>query len=382
MTIQKNFKLSMAAIAASLLVAACGGGGGGSTSAGTAAPASSPDAGSSPAGTPSGASTPTGTTPSTGVAPATTVPAATYDGSSFQAAAFALVNNYRASMGVGTLKQDPVLDTAAQAHALYLFSNLKARTIPTLDHNEIAGNLNYYADTPLARAQKAGAPTTEYIGESIAANVSQLTTAAAAADCIGQNLASVYHLAGLTFTQETVGIGYMPGDSTWAQYTCSLEYGTLTGVSGAPLANANSYSGGQQIATNAVVHSPFTNEAGVRTAMVPEAPNPASDLTAPGRPIMVRVNAENRDTLSVSQFTLTDAAGTQVAARILVPASAQASSTATTVADPNNALPNGTAILLPLSPLRANTTYTVTFNGARDGVALPATTWSFTTAAQ
>ena len=31
MTIQKNFKLSMAAIAASLLVAACGGGGGGSS---------------------------------------------------------------------------------------------------------------------------------------------------------------------------------------------------------------------------------------------------------------------------------------------------------------------------------------------------------------
>ena len=70
-----------------------------------------------------------------------------------------------------------------------------------------------------------------------------------------------------------------------------------------------------------------------------------------------------------------------MAARILVPSSAQASSTASTVADPNNLLPNGTAVLLPLAPLNANTTYTVTFNGARDGVALPATSWTFTTGA-
>ncbi len=121
-----------------------------------------------------------------------------------------------------------------------------------------------------------------------------------------------------------------------------------------------------------VVHSPISNETGVRTAMAPEAPNPASDVSAPGRPIMVRVNAEKGNTLSVAKFTLTDSSGANVAARILVPSSAQATSTAST-ADPNNLLPNGTAVLLPLAPLNANTTYTVTFNGARDGAALPAT---------
>ena len=366
MTITSNFKFPMAAMAASLLVAACGGGGGDSA----AAP-------STPA---SGTSTPNSNAPSTDVAPSTTLPTATYASSTFQASAFTGLNNYRAAMGVGTLKQDPILDASAQAHALYLSSNLRAHTISAFDHNEIAANANYYADTPLARAQKAGTPTTEYIGEVIAGNASQVTAAAEGADCIGRLLASVYHLVNLTYGEETVGMGYMPGDSTLQLYACVADFGTSTGVSGSPGPNSNPTWGGQQLATNMVVHSPISNETGVRTAMAPEAPNPASDVSAPGRPIMVRVNAEKGNTLSVAKFTLTDSSGANVAARILVPSSAQATSTAST-ADPNNLLPNGTAVLLPLAPLNANTTYTVTFNGARDGAALPATSWTFTTGA-
>jgi Cysteine-rich secretory protein family len=366
MTITSNFKFSMAAIAASLLIAACGGGGGGDNSA--AAPAS-------------GASVPAANQPTTGVAPRASVATPTYAADSVQLAAFNQLNVYRNAMGVGMLSQDPVLDTAAQAHALYLFSNLKAGTITAISHNEIPGNVNYYADTPLSRGQKAGAPATEYINEVVAANVSQVTSAATGADCMAQLLDTVYHLVNLTYGQETVGIGYMPGDSTWPLYTCVADFGTLTGVSGSPGPNNYSYSGGQQIASNVVVHSPLSNETGVRTAMSLESPNPAPDLSAPGRPIMVRVNAERGNTLSVAQFTLTDNSGVTVAARILVPSSAQASSTASTVADTNNMLPNGSAFLLPLTALKANTTYTVTFNGARDGIALPATSWTFTTGA-
>jgi hypothetical protein len=364
MMLHKNSKLSMAAIAASLLVAACGGGGGSSSS--SAPPAT-------------GASSPADT--ASGVAPQTSANTPSYVANSFQLAAFSQINAYRNAMGVGILNQDPVLDTAAHAHSLYLFSNLAKGMLTGLTHDEVASNANYYGDTPLLRAQKAGAPTTEWIGENIAAGAPGETQAADAADCIGQALASVYHLVDLTYTQQTVGIGYTPGTSAYPIYTCTTDFGTTAGVNGAPGSNTLSSVGGQQISATAVVHSPYSNEAGVALAMRAEATNPAPDLSAPGRPILVRVKAaQGIDTLTVSQYTLTDNAGAAVATRVLVPSAAVAGSTVTTVADPNNLLQSGTAVLLPLTALKAGTTYTVLFAGARNGTPV-STSWNFTTGA-
>jgi hypothetical protein len=361
MTTRKNFKLSMAAIAASLLVAACGGGGGGDNSTGTT-PAQSSN------------------TPSSGIAPQTSVPAPTYAAGSFQASAFAQINAYRSAMGVGMFAQETNLYTSAQAHASYLFVNLKSKALTALSHDENSSLPGYYADTALSRAQKAGSPATEWIGEVAAAGLAQSTSDAAASDCVGQFLASVYHLNALTFSQEKIGLGFMPGDSTYPIYTCVFDLGTITGVQGAAPAPGDSYPGGQQIATDAIVHSPYSNEQNVATAMRAESPNPAADVASPGRPILVRVNSEGANTLTVSQFTMTDSGGNAVSSRILVPSSAQAGSSAQTTADPNNLLSKGSAVLLPLSPLKASTTYTVTFTGARDGKSMAAT-WSFTTKA-
>ncbi|AME28722.1 CAP domain-containing protein [Burkholderia sp. PAMC 26561] len=362
MKASKNIKLMAAVAAASLLLSACGGGGGGNSSAAPATGASAP------------------AVPASGVAPQTSIPATTYAADSFQATAFATLNNYRAAMGVGTLKQDPVLDTSAQAHALYLFSNLKTGALTSLSHDEVATNQNYYGDSPLSRAQKAGAPATEWIAENVAAGVKQSADVEAAQDCIGQALASVYHLVALTSNQESVGLGFNPGDTTYPIYTCASDFGTSTGVPGNPLPNAFTSSGGQILQLGLVYHSPYANEGNVALAMRPESPNPATDLAAPGRPILVQVNSQSGNTLTVSQFTIADSSGAVVPTRILVQAKAQPGSTATTVVDPNNLLPSGTAILLPLAALKASTTYTVTFNGARDGSAV-SSTWNFTTAA-
>jgi uncharacterized protein YkwD len=315
-----------------------------------------------------------------GIPPKTSVPASTYDAAGAQAAAFKLLNDYRGAMGVGLVAQDTKLDDAATKHATYLFTGLAGGTLTALTHDEVAGNPNYYADTPLARAQKSGVATTEYVSEEIAVT-GQTTAATAAQDCVNQWLASVYHLSGLTFNEETVGVGFYQGAGAGQGFACTLDFGTSTGVSGAPGANENSYSGGQQIPVGTVVSSPYANETGVLTAMRAEAPNPATDLATPGRPILVRVNAQNREVLTVTQFTLTDNNGATVPARILVPASAVAGSTATTTADPNNLLPNGSAILLPLAPLHPNATYTYTFSGARAGSAIPLVSKSFTTGA-
>jgi len=96
---------------------------------------------------------------------------------------------------------------------------------------------------------------------------------------------------------------------------------------------------------------------------------------------MVRVNAAAGNTLTVSNFQLVDKTGAVVSTRILVPQSAVSGSTASVTADPNNGLSPGVAFLLPLAQLKANTKYTVTFSGARDGSPM-STSWSFTTGAQ
>ncbi|MFT4506064.1 CAP domain-containing protein [Caballeronia sp. 15711] len=364
---QTMSKMTALAMAATLALAACGGGAG--------------DSSSTPAAPASGASGPSApVTPTSGIALQTTVPAPTYAADSFQNAAFAIINNYRSAMGVGMLKQDTVLDTSAQAHALYQFSNIKDGTLLGVDHTEIAGNANYYGDTPLSRAQKAGAATSEWIAENVAQGGLKTTGAAAAADCIRQLMNTVYHLAAMTGNQESIGIGYSAGDVSAPFYTCVTDFGTSMGVVGSPATNSIPYAGGQIIPPGTVVHSPYANESSVAIAMNIEAPNPAPDLAAPGRPILVSVNAQNGDALTVRAFTLVDSSGASVPARILVPASAQAGSTATTVADPNSDLRNGNAVLLPLQPLKANTTYTVAFAGARDGMAVTST-WDFTTAA-
>jgi hypothetical protein len=367
MNFKQTYRLSAAAIATSLILAACGGGGG---SGEAVAPAG--------ASAPSGASSPS--VPSSSVAPQTSVPTPSYAVGSFQLTAFTLLNNYREAMGVGELAQDPILDDSSAKHSLYLFSNLSAKVLTDLSHDEIAGNANFYAESPLLRAQKSGAPTTEYIGENVADGIGS-TQASDAADCIGQALASVYHLVGLTSNQQTIGLGYIPGSGTFPIYVCTSDFGETAGVTGAPGPNEVSLQGGQQLPIGAVAHSPLASETGVALAMRPELENPAPDLPAPGRPILVRVNAALvGDILTVSQYTLTDSTGALVPARILLPASATSGSTATTVADPNNMLFPGTAILLPLTALKASTTYTVTFNGARDGSPVTAS-WSFATAA-
>ena len=118
--------------------------------------ASAPPAASSPS-TSSGSSAPLATT--------ATDP---FAANSAQAAIFAALNSYRGQVGVGELADDPILDTAATAHATYLQENLANGNLGgQLSHDEVSTFADFYADTPLVRAQKAGAPVTEFIGEDL-----------------------------------------------------------------------------------------------------------------------------------------------------------------------------------------------------------------------
>jgi len=359
-------KMILVVVVTALVLSGCGGGGGSSTAAPTTT-ASAPSAASSPST--SGSSAP--------LATSTTDP---FAANSAQATIFNSVNSYRSQVGVGELADDPVLDTAATAHATYLQANLANGNLgDQLTHDEVSTFADFFADTPLDRAQKAGAPATEFIGEDVAASA-QTPPLAAGTDCVSSLLDSVYHLTGLTDTEQTLGIGFTPVTGSISA-TCVLDFGSTTGVSGTPQANAIPVFGGQQMATSTIAHVPVANETGVALAMVAESPNPVPSITSPGRPLMVRVNAASAgDELTVSSFTLKDASGNVVAGEILIPGSAATGSTSAAVVDSNDLLPPGVVFFVPSQPLAPSTVYSAVFAGARDGTPL-SSTWTFTTAA-
>jgi uncharacterized protein YkwD len=356
-------------LVATFLLSACGGSGS-AESGGSAAPASA-------------VSAPSTTTASSAI-PASSVATPTYAASSAQATGFRQLNAYRLQMGVGELAQDPVLDTSAQAHAKYLNANFATGAITALTHDEVSTLGDYYDDAPLGRAQKAGAPATEWIGEAIG-DSQQTTAAAAAGDCVGQLLATVYHAEAMTDSQQTVGIGFTPLSAQVNFNICNFDFGSTTGVYGTPQANAIPVFGGQQMATTAIATMPLANETGVHLAMTPESPSPAPSITAPGRPLMVRVNAASAgDVLTVSSFTLTDASGNVIPGEIMIPSGAASGSVNTATVDPNGVLGQGIVFFIPSQPLTANTVYTASFSGSRDGTPINSgkpLVWSFTTGA-
>ncbi|UMY33529.1 CAP domain-containing protein [Burkholderia contaminans] len=375
----KKFSLTLISMLVAGALAACGGGGG--------------DGGGSTGGNPStgnGGNT-GGTNPpanSSALPPQTSVPAATYPDQSATATLYAAINSYRQALGVGLLRQDVSLDAAASAHAKYEQTNLLSGALQALGHDEASTLPGYTGAWPLLRAQAAGAPKSQFVSEVVAANFGASGDAANALGCWSQLVNTVYHLVSVTANTESVGVGVAtPLQASNPAYFCVMDLGTSTGLTRSPNPtsavdlNASPSEGGQQVDANLVVTSPFDGESNVATRMTAESPNPASDLSQPGRPIMVRVNSAQSNKLTTSSFQLTDASGAVVATRLLLPASAVSGSVSGAVADPNNLLPAGTAFLIPTAPLQPNTRYTVTFAGARDGSAR-SKTWSFTTGAQ
>ena len=219
----------------------------------------------------------------------------------------------------------------------------------------------FYAAYPRDRATKAGVPAATWVGEMVSGTGS-------AAACLSGMTNSVYHLQALTSNAETIGLGY--------NTCCVFDMGTITGQTGTPTLNAIPVGGGQQMAANAIAYSPVDNET-VDKAMGGESPQPAPDIANPGHPLMVRVRADvATDVLSVSSFTLVDSLGASVPGRILIAPNAQSASTSTAATD--SGLNPGVAFFLPLSPLGSQKTYTATFSGARNGVAITKS-WSFKT---
>ncbi|MBP0623437.1 CAP domain-containing protein [Cupriavidus consociatus] len=334
-----KFALSVLATAMTLALTACGGGGG-------------DDGGSkNPTTPPTTPTTPTTPQEPTSVPPATSAPAATYPGGDLRLAAFNALNDYRIKMGVGALKQDAALDVAADNHLGYLKAN------SAVGHEEAAGKPGFTGANPYDQSVAAGASKDQWISQAADGSIG----------CLADFRNSVYHLQGITGNQETIGLAIRDG-------YCVMNFGVKTG------ANGSGYGlpqwGGQQMATNALAYSPVDGEnvPGTFTATA-ESPSPAPDLPSAGHPVMFRVPAPTAgDVLTVSSFTLTGPGGSSIPARILVATGARSGSTTSAISDPY--VYSGVAFLLPTQPLTAGT-YTATFAGARNGVAINKS-WSFT----
>jgi len=342
----KNIAKLVTAMAVTGFLAACGGGGDGGGSGST------PTAPTTP-------TTPTAPVEPTSVPPVASVPAASYTDA--RAQLFTQLNDFRAAVGVGMLRQDTKLDVAAQAHADYMKANL------VVTHNEVSTNAGYYEATPRSRATKAGVDAAQWIGE--VANGTGMLQASWVPLCMRMTN-SVYHLQAMTSNVETVGLGIN-------DYACSIDMGTVTGVTGTPPANSAPNGGGQLMAANAIAVAPLDGSS-VDGAMPAESPQPAPDIAAPGHPLMVRVRVDvGTDTLTVSNFTLVDNVGATIPGRVLV-ANNALSGTKVSGAQADAMLYPGVAFFMPLAPLASGKTYTATFAGARNGTAI-SKSWSFKT---
>lgn len=277
----------------------------------------------------------------------------TYPGTDPRLEFFNTLNALRVAMGVGALRQDAALDAAAENHLEYMKLNA------VMSHTETPGNPGFTSPDPYLQVLTAGGSHQQWVGQN--AYNGEL------ARCLAAMANSVYHLQGITSNQETIGLAMR-------DHYCVANFGVVTaaGTGGYGLAQW----GGQQLPPGAGAHYPADN-ANVYGVFIPgeETPNPAPDLARAGPPIMFRVNVEKpSDVLTVSNFTLTGPGGSRIPARILVPAQSKAGSLASATEDAG--LYRGVVFLLPTQPI-APGTYTATFAGARNGVAINRS-WRFT----
>ena len=343
-----SFKKTVSAIAVSVALAACGGGGG--TASAPASPA--------PAPVPSPAPTPSATPANLQL----TVPALTYATVSAEYAFVSGLNQFRESIGLGLLAQNDLLDKAAGNHLQYVNKNsteyggpvnmavIDPGTHRSQYHIENSAYPLYTGVQELERARFAGY-SGEYVGE-------ELTFAGGKGGKVALEslVATVYHRAGLMI-QSVRDVGVSVGSDQ--SQTVVLEMGLKSR---------------QTNASNFVGVYPADKQTGISLHTYVETPNPFPELstatddfpTKTGYPVSVVV--KEGVALEVQSFIMTESgAAAPLAGRVL-----------TENSDPNRLLSSNVAFFIASSKLKPNTTYTVTFAGKADNVAI-AKNWSFVT---
>lgn len=343
---------------ATLALSACGGGGG-DAPASTATPTPSP----SPIPSPD----------ATAYVPYTlqaSVPAfdypATVDGGNRRNQVTRL-NEVRATLGLGLLKQNAALDQAAQAHAAYLVENR------TSGHDEISTYPGFTGATVAARVAAAGysGTATEVVS---GLDLDSETEKADPANCVSALLDAPYHTAALLGAYREVGVGLVKGSADYLSYRCVLVLGYA--ATERP----------QQPDSPAVRAYPYEGQLALQPFAMLESPDPIPDLSTETRGHWIHVSLESFESLpgvspaEVESFTIKDSAGNLLASRVWAAADvkAKAGSNIDFYRDPLARVSATKVFLLPLARLQNGSTYTVSFAGSISGKAV-SKTWTFTT---
>ncbi|HDR9879791.1 TPA: CAP domain-containing protein [Burkholderia cenocepacia] len=332
-----TISLSALAAASLLALAACGGGGdGGSTNTGST--------GNNP--NPSNPGTPSTTVPGT-------VDSPQYAAGSAQLAALNMLNQYRTQCGFPALKQNTVLDQAAQAHAKYIGLN------NAVTDSEVSGNAGYTGATYADRAVAAGFPVGVIgIGASGANAVftTNFNATVAGQQFVDSLLGGAYHAVVATFPVDLAGFGESETQTTSGSYTFTESWQSVSMYS----AKAQTLQGGPKT-------FPCDGVTGVPYRGIGEVPTPPSVSSSGwGTPITVMGNLT--DVIVLQSASVTGSSGA-VAIQVL-----------NSDSDPNKLVGKYQAVAYPTSPLQPNTTYNVTLNGTVNGTAF-SRSFSFTTGA-
>lgn len=287
---------------------------------------------------------------------------APYAPGSNEGSAFAAINEARMAYGVGALRQNSRLDTAAGNHAQYVSKRWEARDFANAGHLEEAGKSGFTGITPYERMRFAG-----YAG----ARSGELLTTFISVDGVASNagvvavnllLAGPYHRFGMLDGNRDVGIGdaaaRFPGEG-------GLNHTVVINTAVEVTAKV------QLPAASWVGLWPVDGATEVQYGFGSETPNPipVNKGTCSGYPASVQVHGD---------LTLATTAFTMVETQSGTPVSVQLSTFATDV-NPEQARAN-TAYIIPYKPLKLATRYTVHFIGTAGATAIDKS-WSFTTGA-
>lgn len=332
-----TISLSALATASLLALAACGGGGGDSGSTNTGSNGNNPH--------PSNPGTPSTSIPGT-------VENAQYPAGSAQLAALTLLNQYRTQCGFPALKQNTVLDQAAQNHAKYIGLN------GSITDNEVSGKSGFTGNTYADRVVAAGFPNGAIgVGASGAGNAvftNNFNATLAGQQFVGTLLSGAYHAVIATFPVDNAGFGEYETQVTSGSYTYTESWQSIS-----------MYSNREQRISNSPQTFPCDGVTGVPYQGIGEIPSPPNVSSSGwGTPITVMGNLT--DAIVVQSATVTGPSGA-VAVQILNADS-----------DPNKLIGKYQAVAYPTSPLTPNTKYSVTINGTANGTAF-SRSFSFTT---
>lgn len=292
---------------------------------------------------------------------------ATYAQDSGNAAVFAAVNALREKVGSGLLAQNARLDQAALAHHQYLntsdFVNL---------HAETAGTIGFTGADATARGRAAG-----YGGPFVEEVVHGVSGAGKFAGCAASWANSIYHV-GLFFSgMRDVGIAAAAtrDDPRFGKYTVCVVNFSMGAAEH------------EQLPEDGTVRVyPYPDQTGVPTVFYnhTEEPAPLPEYFELGPPVTLNFKTRSflgggvKPSIVVDHLSIAAAGGEALRARILVSPVGGTFSTTGPALQHDARIAPFTLTIVPVSRMKPNAVYTVTFAGIVNGGAL-SKTWKFAT---